>query len=253
MSLVFGLSLGNVGWLLSDTQLNFELKTGQRHSDELESFSIYLNKVGEVRWGRQLRKLAAMPNGFASGAGDAVLCRLALDALQELKDPMEVDEIGLVIASIADFIRKPLCEQLQGAATSFDRTMFVTLSAGSDRPVLCSISTNGNISNLGQEYVAAWPPDLEANEVHSLMDNLASLSVPSSLDEAFQNISVLSNLAAEVHARSTTVGRRVEVGMTIVDQGVAHMSYISGVASEFAVMSPRELSQAMLQRRAVPC
>ena len=253
MSFVFGLSLGNAGWLLSDTQLNFELKTGQRNSDELEPLSIYLNQVGEVRWGRQLRKLAAMPNGYASGAGDAVLCRLVLDALQELKDPVEADKIGLVIASKADSIRKPLCEQLPGAATSFDRTTFVTLLAGSDRPELCSISTNGNISNLGQEYVAAWPPDLGANEVHLLMNNLAGLLVPSSPDEAFRNISVLSKLAAEVHARSMTVGGRVEVGMTIVDQGVMHMGYISGVAIEFAAMSPRELSQAMLERRVVPC
>jgi hypothetical protein len=122
-----------------------------------------------------------------------------------------------------------------------------------NRPVLCSISTDGNISDLGQEYVAAWPPDLKACEVPAIKDKLASLLVPSSLEDAYRNLGVLSSLAAEAQARSTTVGRHVEVGMTIVVQGVAHMGYISGVASELATMSPKELSQAILERRAVPC
>lgn len=253
MSFVFGLSLGNAGWLLSDTQLNFKYKNGQQHTDELEPISIEINQVGMVSWGRRFRKLTAIPNGYASGSGDAVLCRLTLDAFHEFKDPVEADELGLVIASIADRIRTPLCEQLQGTATSFDRTAFIILSARSDRPVLCSISTCGNISNLGQQYVAAWPPGLEADETHSLMCNLGNLLVPTSLDEVFQIVRVLSILAANVQVRSPTVGRHVDMGIIRVNQGMAYMGTISGVASELADMSTKELSRVILEQRTVPC
>lgn len=250
MSLVFGLSLSNMGMLLSDTQLNFSLKDGAEVVDESEPFQISLGGIGNVAWGRDFRKLVQLPIGYVAATGDAILSRKALDRLAA-SEQSSLEKSRSIIKETAKEIRNPLFQQLPGSAERYDRTTFLFLLPGPDKVELSVISSLGEIESTGQEYCASWPPDLKSGEAESLMQGLSQLVVPTSLLEACENIAVLAHLAALVHQRSGKVGSRMELGMCIVDNGTAHQWYLTGVSSVLASMSSPDILAQMSQRVAV--
>jgi len=218
----------------------------------LEPASVDLAGIGSVSWGKELRKLTNFSDGYIAGAGDAVLCRLVLDSVQKPNRHLTIDAMSSVVASTANRIRTPLLENLQGAAALFDRTTFVASFANSGRPLICSISSSGDISNRGQSYVAAWPPDVEQATISERLEKFENEAIAADRPDLNRITTSLCALASDMHSRSRTVGGYVDIGITIVDKRVAHMGHVSGRASELAQKPGQELAQLTVHHGSVP-